>query len=119
MKQLVALFFLIVFSFQVVPVKALGRLIAKAQMTEEVKGSCDSDDDGGCADDNTKDSKDTKDEKEKDENAEKYNDLLHYERIHSDQLLAITGPQNKFTLWTSEDLIHLFTKDIHCPPPNC
>lgn len=119
MKQSVALFFLIIFSFQIVPAKALGKLISKAQMTEEVKSSCDNncDDDGDCDNDASKDSKDGKDEK--DETTEKYNNLIHQDRALTEHTTIAVNTTNKTTFWTSEDLIHLFTKDIHCPPPNC
>jgi hypothetical protein len=47
-KQFLAYIFLFVFSFQVLPVKELGKLLFKGQMTEEVHESgCM--DDSGCA----------------------------------------------------------------------
>lgn len=121
MKHALALFFLFIFSFQVLPAKALGKLIAKAQMTEEVKQSCDndSDDNSGCSDDDSKEGKDGKDEKEKDEATEKYNDVFHHPRPTSEYVTSFAQSAKQLNIWTSEDLIHLFTKDIHCPPPNC
>ncbi len=43
--------FLFVFSFQVLPVKTLGKLLAKGQTEEEVKHDCSGDD---CGDDAVK-----------------------------------------------------------------
>lgn len=39
MKHLVAYLFLIIFSFQVLPVKEIGKILFKNQLTEEVKES--------------------------------------------------------------------------------
>jgi len=41
MRRLLAIFFLIMFSLQVVPVKELGKLLSKSQNTEEVQGDDD------------------------------------------------------------------------------
>lgn len=119
MKQAIALFFLFIFSFQVLPAKALGKLIAKAQMTEEVKHSCDNDNDDDCGSsgDDSKDGKDGKDDK--DEISEKYNEIFYPYRPIPLHTVSFVPPNKKLNIWTSEDLIHLFTKDIHCPPPNC
>jgi hypothetical protein len=46
MKKCFAIFFLLIFSFQVMPVKAIGRIIAKGQTTEEVKDYGIDDEDG-------------------------------------------------------------------------
>lgn len=125
MKHAVALFFLFIFSFQVLPAKALGKLIAKAQMTEEVKHSCDngSDDGSGNSDDDSKDDdkdgKDEKDQDEKDESSEKYNSFFQQDRPTTEYFFTTANPGKSLIIWASENLIHLFTKDIHCPPPNC
>ncbi|GAA4460822.1 hypothetical protein GCM10023093_04240 [Nemorincola caseinilytica] len=104
------------------PVKALGKLLAKAQMTEEVKHSCDDDatDDNGCPDDEgpggNEGSKDSKESK--DETIDKFNDLIHYD--HSIfPLLSKSSSPGSLSHPANEDLLHLFKKDIHCPPPNC
>lgn len=47
MKQLVAYFFLFIFSFQVLPVKEIGKILFKNQLTEEVKESDCSECSGG------------------------------------------------------------------------
>lgn len=125
MRGFIALFFLLVFSFQVLPLKALGKLLARAQMTEEVKHSCEKDDCGGddtgddgfggCDDDDDagKDSKEGKDD-----TIEKYNDIIHH---HHSVFRIFTGGASHTGLThpADEDVLHLFIKDIHCPPPNC
>ncbi len=112
MRPLVALFFLFVFSFQMFPVKALGRLIAKAQMTEEVKQCCD--DDGSCGDDDcSKDGKDGKDD------VETLPGDLFLTTVSDIVTSVHTSSQVTVMPWLSEELIHLYKKDIHCPPPNC
>ena len=131
MRGFIALFFLMVFSFQVLPLKALGRLLAKAQMTEEVKHSCDKDDDGcsgddigddgcgGCDDDDADDADGNKDSKEnKEDTVEKYSGIFCHEYS---TFPILTGSTSRGTLThpADEDLLHLFIKDIHCPPPNC
>ena len=48
-RHVLATIFLIVFSFQVLPVKELGKLLFKGQMTEEVhESNTSSTDDNGC-----------------------------------------------------------------------
>jgi len=44
MKKLLAIFFLLIFSCQVLPVKAIGKILAKNQLTEEVRHDSDNDD---------------------------------------------------------------------------
>lgn len=48
MRRFVAFIFLTIFSFQLLPVRAIGKLFAKSQQTEEVKDSCSDD---SCDDD--------------------------------------------------------------------
>ena len=45
MRKWLAVVFLIIFSCQVLPVRSIGKLLAKGQTEEEVKHSCDSSDD--------------------------------------------------------------------------
>ncbi len=101
MRFITAIFFLIIFSCQALPVKAIGKLLAKNQ-TEEVKDDC-------C--DEGDDTPDT-------EKEEKYNDLYCYH----DQVTPVTvvSTTRKVTVFhTSDHLPDMHVKDIHCPPPNC
>lgn len=40
MRKFIAIICLAIFSFQVIPVRALGKLLASAQMTEEIPHDC-------------------------------------------------------------------------------
>jgi len=41
MKQLLSILFLTIFSFQIIPIKEIGKLLWSGQMTEEVHSTCD------------------------------------------------------------------------------
>jgi len=41
MKQLLSIMFLTIFSFQIIPIKEIGKLLWSGQMTEEVHNTCD------------------------------------------------------------------------------
>ncbi len=99
MRKIVAFFFLFIFTFQVLPVKAIGKLIAKGTQTEEVK------EDGG--DDKGLDGKDGK-----------FDDLFFY--TPSPFTSVANDPVTTLHLFrNSTDLTDTHVKDIHCPPPNC
>lgn len=122
MRAWVAFLFLFIFSFQVLPVRALGKMIAKAQMTEEVKGDCDDDADHGTDDTDYGGDGDTKDGKtdtEKETSISKIDDLVFMDVRNDESLLFSIIITQKKVLPPDDDLIHLFVKDIHCPPPNC
>jgi len=104
-KRWLAYFFLVIFSFQPLPVKAIGKLIAKRQMTEEVKNDCDDDDDAG--DDSDDDTLETLKEA-----------CLHH---HSNDIVGRLTFALSAQLYRqgAEDLPSAHVKDIHCPPPNC
>ena len=120
MRAWISLFFLFIFSFQVLPVRALGKMIAKAQMTEEVKGDCDDDTSHDTNDtDSGGDGKDCKTDTEKETSLSKVDDL-HFTEVRRDVFFSFTLLiDNKKALPPDDDLIHLFVKDIHCRPPNC
>ena len=97
MKKLLAIVFLVIFSFQVVPVKALGKLLSKGQTEEEVKKDCDSGDD--C------------------DNAGKYLDLIH----HTANTFTATTFMvvDKVAIWHYADVLPVsHVADIPSPPPN-
>lgn len=102
-KRWLAYFFLLIFSFQALPVKAIGKLLAKNQMTEEVKSDCDED----GADDTDDDS------------LERIKDLCSYNHIPPGFAMALTGLKADAQHHGEEDLPNSHIKDIHCPPPNC
>jgi len=104
-KRLLAYFFLVIFSFQALPVKAIGKIIAKRQMTEEVKNDCDGDDDA------SDDSKDDDLETLKEACLHK-----HYNTAIAGRTLALSTYLYRHG---EEDLPNSHVKDIHCPPPNC
>lgn len=123
MRACISLFFLFIFSFQVLPVRALGKMIAKAQMTEEVKGDCDDNADNGA--DDTTDGGGDGDNKDNKTNADKETSIGKIEDLHLIDVNSVISfsftlrANNKIALPPDDDLIHLFVKDIHCPPPNC
>jgi hypothetical protein len=47
MRKFLAIIFLVIFSCQILPLKAIGKLLAKAQTTEEVQHDGGNSDDGG------------------------------------------------------------------------
>ncbi len=109
MRNVAAIFFLLIFSFQVLPIKAIGKLLAKNQMTEEVKQDCSDTDD-----DNKEDSKEGKD----DNKEGKYNDLFH--NIHAATPIGDLAIKKKvISNHGSDDLPNSYVEDIICPPPNC
>jgi hypothetical protein len=92
---------LIIFSFQVAPVKALGKLLAKAQTTEEVHndGSDNSEDDGSMS---------------------KFNDLYlsyHYPDVAAQTLYF----KNKISgiIHRADALPATLVADVQSPPPDC
>lgn len=103
MRHFAAIFFLLIFSFQILPVRAIGKLLAKNQQTEEVKDDCcDTDDDS--KEDNSKEAK--------------YNDLFHHYYPPAVTCKAKTQESNAI-VHRSDALHDCHIKDIHCPPPNC
>lgn len=101
MKTVVAFFFLFIFTFQIVPVRAIGKLIVKGQQTEEVKED--------CSDTDSEDGKDTKDSV--------CGDFIC---SNSPSLFPapVLMPAAKMQVQTHEHLPNTYIMDIHCPPPN-
>ncbi|MBL7692784.1 MAG: hypothetical protein JNM41_14420 [Flavipsychrobacter sp.] len=98
MKKVLACIFLIIFSIQCLPVKAIGKILAKSQLTEEVKQDCNSED---LVDDD---------------------DILHDLYFSPDtqyfpsEINDVEGYRNYHSLECHLPNWHI--KDIHCPPPN-
>lgn len=101
MKVLLAYIFLFIFSFQVLPVKELGKILCKGQMTEEVHESGECGDDGPCA----KVKKGTELFKLSET---EYTAVDYY--LHTSVLTAIHY---------AEDMNTQHIPDIFAPPPNC
>ena len=97
MRKLLAILFLLIFSFQVLPVRAIGKLLSKAQQTEEeVKHSCDKDGDG---------------------DALKYVDLIN----HSYSTFPARGfivKDKTINVHYADDLPAAHITEIPSPPPN-
>jgi hypothetical protein len=105
MKHFVAYIFLIVFSFQVLPVKELGKALFKGQMTEEVHETCDSD----CSDDCPV----SKVKKESE-----FGTILHIAQ-ESIALQSYINCKLHTAIHNTESLPKHFVDDITTPPPNC
>lgn len=103
MKRWLAYFFLLIFSFQALPVKAIGKILAKQQLTEEVKNDCDGDDDG--ADDS--------------DDLEPLKEAYPHNFNYSERTARAFAPGVYLYRHGKEDLPNSHVKDIHCPPPNC
>ncbi|MCW3121883.1 MAG: hypothetical protein JWQ38_1375 [Flavipsychrobacter sp.] len=88
--------FIIIFSFQVLPVRVLGKLLAKGQTEEEVKNS-DSDDS---------------------DNAAKYLDFLSCNSLKFSSSCVTEKPVG-FVVNTSDDVPASYVSEILSPPPNC
>lgn len=102
MKRLLAYFFIIIFSTQALPIKAIGKILAKNQLTEEVKNDCDDD-----ADDID------------DDGTEFLPDLyLEHNAFSFSESPAITGHVSP-VMHAEDRLPNSHVLDIVCPPPNC
>ena len=103
MKRWLAYLFLVIFSFQALPVKAIGKLLAKNQMTEEVKSDCDEGNTNSTDDDSL----------------ERLKDLCVHNHIPPGLATALIGLKADAQHHGEEDLPNSHIRDIHCPPPNC
>ncbi len=106
MRTVIALFFLLVFSLQALPVKTMGKLLGKKQQSEEVKDGCDDTTDDDCDDDS------------KDGKGLNYNDLI----CHHTTAFDIDFSFSKSVAPAShldDDLPNSHTRDILSPPPDC
>jgi len=100
MKQLLASIFLIIFSFQVLPVKELGKLLFKNTMTEEVHESdCDADD--------------------APIKLKKDSDFFKLSEIEISAQTIYLNKKISTALHKSEWLPKHHVPDIFAPPPNC
>ncbi len=102
MRRFLALIFLIIFSFQVLPLKAIGKLLAKGQTTEEVQ------EDGAGIDDF--DGKVVKFQEEQNFASHSNNNLAASVRYFNEKLTALIHMAEKLPL------VHV-TK-IPSPPPD-
>lgn len=103
MKRFLAYIFLAIFSFQVLPVKELGKILFKGQMTEEVHENCNIESD---------DCPDSKVKKEGDPSKFLY---THQQNIAIE--LHINAIVHAAVLNTGNLPSH-FVPDIATPPPN-
>jgi len=100
MKQLLAIMLFFIFAMQVLPVKALGRLLCKAQTEDVSKYSCDSNDDDDAA------------------NLVSYPDFIV--PVFGQFTVAKTTVTARVTSFRySATLPQMHVADIPSPPPNC
>ncbi len=110
---MLAYFFLIIFSFQALPVKAIGKLLSKSQLTEEVKGDCQDTDDTN----DTDDSGDLDDYDDGDDSPLK--EMMFHHPVLDKLSNYVFVADNTWHHHADDGLPNSHTKDIHCPPPNC
>jgi hypothetical protein len=104
MKHLVAYLFLFIFSFQVLPVKEIGKILFKNQLTEEVKESGCED---GCDGETSK--------------LKKEGDPLQYTKLGEQQTARIQYLSHSLqtAIHEAERLPIHHVGEILTPPPNC
>lgn len=105
MKRIVATIFLLIFSFQILPVKEIGRILFKGQITEEEVHT--GDDGDASADSGFKMKKD----------CEFYHEYNDWNEHHA--LIAFHNYTLSIALIASDYLPEAFIPDIPTPPPNC
>jgi hypothetical protein len=98
-KQVLAYIFLIIFSLQCLPVRVIGKILVKNQLTKEVKQDCNSED---IVDD---------DDVLPDLYFAPGNQTIISELKDVEDFNNYRSLECHFPNW------HI--KDIHCPPPNC
>ena len=98
MKHFIAIICLLIFSFQVLPVKQLGRLLSKVQNTEEVH-------DWGLDGNAVKD--------------KKADDLKFFSTYSQKETLISFEQKVTLLLHAAENLPDGHVADILTPPPNC
>lgn len=103
MKQVIAYIFLFIFSFQMLPVKEIGAILFKGQITEEEAHTNGAKGDNG----NSK--------------LTKFNDFLEGGLSNDEHLSRIAFYNNSLSVALSmaEKLPMGFIPDIPTPPPNC
>lgn len=100
MKKFLAAIFLFIFSFQVLPVKEIGKILFKGTMIEEIhEGHCDIDDEGNYEVSKQKDP---------------YNSNCHSEYYNKLAVLTSSG----LSTFTPQHISKQFIPDIVTPPPN-
>jgi len=97
MKRFIALICLLIFSFQVLPVKQLGKLLSKAQNTEEVH-------DWGADNNSVKE--------------KKGDDFKLYTQYSQTECLISFGQKVIVSLHAADNLPDHHVADILTPPPN-
>lgn len=103
-RHVLASIFLIVFSFQVLPVKELGRLLFKGQMTEEVhESNTTTGDDNGCL--------------KMKLGSDPFGLAPEHHISFSEESYLDTKIHT--AMQRSERLIDRYAPDIPTPPPNC
>jgi hypothetical protein len=81
----------------VLPMRAIGKIIAKGQLTEEVKEDCCNADDSDAGNGNDM--------------------FCLFPEYNS--VVSVAEKQAATPVFCNEDLPSDHIKDIHCPPPNC
>lgn len=106
MKQFIALFFLFIFTFQVLPARSMARYKVKYKQTAEVKGDSQDCDD----DDAEKDSKGLQDDV--------YVHQPFWQHVHTVSKTTVSFSKRTL-IHQAEQLPPSWSIDILCPPPNC
>lgn len=100
MRRFLALIFLLAFTCQMLPVRAISKMLLKGQLTEEVKDNDVDDDDAGTPD-------------------EQYDRHFFYTIMHQQQVVAVKKVGKIIAISFNDALPRSFVGEIHCPPPNC
>lgn len=100
MRNAIALFFLLIFSMQALPVKAISKQWSKGLQTEEVKDDCNNVDDDSL--------------EEEDDN---YNTVVN-QYLPTFSVSSAGACKELRIIHGKFDLPNDHIKDIHCPPPN-
>lgn len=103
MKHVIAYIFLVIFSFQMLPVKEIGKILFKGQITEEEAHTCGAKGDNGNS------------------QLAKYNEFLESGFANDEHLSRIAFYNKSLSVAFSiaEKLPMGFIPDIPTPPPNC
>ncbi len=100
MKRVVAAIFLLIFSFQIIPVKEIGEILFKGQITEEETHACNN--------------------KGNESKLGKFNNYLDLDFLESqNSCIAHYNHSLSVAFAVADNLPIGFIPDIATPPPNC
>ena len=99
MRQWLAILFFIIFSLQVLPVKAIGKLMVKAQTEEDAKHN-DADDDSD------------------DVPAINYSDIINHHPVFILSAPVYNAQEAIFTEYYKDGILPSYIAEIPSPPPN-